>query len=164
MIHILTIDTVSRDQPIGKGIPSMTRTLRARPVAAVITSAIVGLTLTTSWIHLGLGGLLFTLNAVGYATLAAAIVIGAVAPNPLIARFSWLPRVGLAGFTLTTIVGYLVIGPYFALGFITKAVEVIILALLALDTVRVYGGPRGMARAVFASVGPLLPARWQPAE
>lgn len=142
----------------------MTRKLRARPVAAVLTIAIVGLTLTTSWIHFGLGTLLFTLNGIGYATLAAAILVSALAPHPLIARFSWLPRIGLAGFTMTTIVGYLLIGPYFALGFITKAIEAGILSLLALDVIRVYGGMRGMVRTALASVAPLLPARWQPAE
>jgi hypothetical protein len=142
----------------------MTRMLRTRPAGAMLTIAIVGLTLTTSSIHLGLGGLLFTLNGLGYAALAAAIVVGAAAPYPFIARFSWLPRVGLAGYALTTIVGYLVIGPYFALGFITKAVEVGIVVLVAVDVVRVYGGGRGLFRAAFASVASLRPARRQPAD
>jgi hypothetical protein len=142
----------------------MTRILRARPAAVVLTIAIVALTLTTSTIHLRLGGLLFTLNGLGYAALAAAFVVGALAPRPFIARFSWLPRVGLAGYTVTTIVGYLVIGPYFALGFITKGVEVGILVLLALDIVRVYGGARGVIRAAFASLASLVPARRHTAE
>jgi hypothetical protein len=136
----------------------MTRMLRTRPAAAVLTIGIVALTLTTSFIHLRLGGLLFTLNGLGYAALAAAIVVGAVAPHPFIARFSWLPRLGLVGYTATTIVGYLLIGPYFALGFIAKGVEVGILTLLAVDVVRVYGGPRGFVRAAFASIASLVPA------
>jgi hypothetical protein len=140
----------------------MTRILRTRPVGFLLTVAIVGLTLTTSFIHLNLGGLLFTLNGLGYAALAAAIAIGAAAPHPLVARFSWLPRLGLAGYTATTIVGYLIIGPYFALGFITKGVEVVILALLTLDVVRVYGGPRGFVRAASASVASLIPSGGQP--
>jgi hypothetical protein len=142
----------------------MTRILHTRAAGFVLTVTIVGLTLTTSFIHLNLGGLLFTLNGLGYAALAAAIAIGAAAPHPLIARFSWLPRLGLAGYTVTTIVGYLIIGPYFALGFITKGVEVAILAVLALDVVRVYGGGRGFIRAAHASVAPFLPAGRQPAE
>jgi hypothetical protein len=36
------------------------------------TIAIVELTLTTAYIHFTLGGVLFTLNAAGYAALAAA--------------------------------------------------------------------------------------------
>jgi len=142
----------------------MTRMLQTRPVAVALTIAIVGLTLTTSLIHLRLGGLLFTLNGLGYAALAAAFVVGAAAPHPFIARFSWLPRVGLAGYTATTIVGYLVIGPYFALGFITKGVEVAILTLLALDVVRVHGGARGLIRAAFASIASLVPASGQAGE
>jgi uncharacterized integral membrane protein len=142
----------------------MTHLLRTRPAGAVLTVAIVALTLTTATIHLGLGGLLFTLNGLGYAALAAAIIVGAAAPHPFIARFSWLPRVGLAGYALTTIVGYFVIGPYFALGYITKAVETGIIVLLGVDVVRVYGGGRGLVRAAFASIATLLPRRRQPAD
>ena len=126
--------------------------LRARGVAIGLTAAIVALTLATAYIHLSLGGLLFTLNALGYAVLAAAVAAGAV-PHRLISRFSWLPRVGLAGFTAVTIAGYLVIGPYFSLGWIAKAIELGILALLAIDVVRVYGSPAGLVRAALATFG-----------
>jgi hypothetical protein len=125
-------------------------TLRARGPAIALTAAIVALTLTTAYIHLSLGGLLFTLNAIGYAVLAAALAAGAV-PHRLVSRFSWLPRVGLAGFTVLTITAYLVIGPYFSLGWSAKAVELAILALLAADVVRVYGSPVGLVRAALAT-------------
>ena len=124
--------------------------LRARGTAIALTVAIVGLTLTTAYIHLSLGGLLFTLNAIGYAVLAAAVAVGSI-PHTLISRFSWLPRVGLAGFTAVTIGAYLVIGPYFSLGWTAKAVEVAILALLAADVVRVYGSPVGLVRAALST-------------
>jgi hypothetical protein len=97
----------------------------------VIGLAIVELTLTTAYIHLNLGGLLFTLNAAGYAGLALAVGVTALQPAGFIGRFAWLPRLGLAGYTAATIVGYLVMGPYFALGWIAKAIEVAILTLLA---------------------------------
>ncbi len=138
--------------------------LKSRPAAAVLTAAIVALTLSTAFIHLGLGGLLFTMNGLGYTALAAAIVVGSVAADPLIARFSWLPRVGLAGYTAVTIVGYLVMGPYFTLGYIAKAIEVGILVLLAIDVVRVYGGVRGLVHAARASIVSLVPASRQPAD
>jgi hypothetical protein len=137
----------------------MTQVLRSRPAAAVLTAAIVGLTLATAYIHLGLGGLLFTLNGLGYAGLAGLIVIGAAAPMPIVKRFSWFPRVALMGYTATTIAGYLVMGPYFTLGFIAKGIEVALIALLVVDIFRVYGSPMGLVRAAVGSVAPILPAR-----
>jgi hypothetical protein len=59
--------------------------------------------------------------------------------------------VGLAAFTAVTIGAYLVIGPYFSLGWVAKAVEVAILTLLAADMVRVYGSPAGLVRAALAT-------------
>ena len=122
-----------------------------RPMG-IVTVAIVALTLATAYIHFTLGSLLFLLNAAGYATLAAAMVVAAIAPHPIVERFSWLPRLGLAGYTAMTIAGYLVMGPYFSLGFIAKGIEVGILALLALDVMRVYGSPVGFVRSAVASV------------
>ena len=118
--------------------------------AIALTATIVELALITAYIHLTLGGTLFTLNAVGYAALATALAIGAI-PHRSIARFSWLPRIGLAAFTAVTIGAYLVIGPYFALGWVAKAVEVAILTLLAADVMRVHGSLAGLARAAVAT-------------
>lgn len=123
-----------------------------RPLGIVV-AAIVVLTLATAYIHLTLGGLLFTLSAIGYAALALAMVVIAVVPHPLVRRFDWLPRVGLAGYTAITIGAYLVMGPYFSLGWVAKAIEVAILALLAADVLRAYGSPVGLVRAALASVG-----------
>ena len=123
-----------------------------RPMGIVVI-AIVELTLTTAAIHLTLGGLLFTLNAVGYAVLAAAMVVIATVPHRLVRRFDWLPRVGLAAYTLATIGGYLIMGPYFTLGWVAKAIEVAILILLVADLHRAYGSPAGLARDALASVG-----------
>jgi hypothetical protein len=128
-------------------------TTRRSTVGAILTVGIVGLTLATAYIHLSLGGLLFTLNGLGYLGLAALIVIGAAARHPLVERFSWFPRVALAGYALATIVGYFVVGPYFTLGYIAKAIEVALIGLLALDAARVYGSPAGMVRAALDSIG-----------
>jgi hypothetical protein len=125
--------------------------------AGIFAVAIVALTLTTGYIHLILGGLLFTLNAAGYAALALAIGIIATVSHPLVRRFDWAPRVGLAGYTAVTIAGYLVIGPYFGLGWTAKAIEVAILVLLVADLRRAYGTPVGLVRAAMASLG-LRPA------
>jgi hypothetical protein len=135
----------------------MFQALRSRTGGFAVTTVIVGLALATGYIHLGLGGLLFTLNGLGYIGLAGLIVIGAVAPMPIVQRFSWFPRVALAGYTAMTIAGYLVMGPYFTLGFIAKGIEVALLAALAVDVVRVYGSPMGLVRAAIGSVDPVLP-------
>ena len=140
----------------------MTQFLRSRTAGAVLTAAIVGLTAATAYIHLGLGGLLFTLNGLGYVGLAGIIVIGAAAPFALADRFSWFPRVALMGYTAMTIAGYLIMGPYFTLGFIAKGIEVALIALLAVDVFRVYGTPMGLVRTAIDSVAPALPARFRP--
>ena len=136
--------------------------LRSRATGAVLTAAIVGLTLATAYIHSTLGGLLFTLNALGYLGLAGLIVIGAAAPIAIVERFSWFPRIALLGDTAMTIAGYLVMGPYFTLGFIAKGIEVALVALLVVDVFRVYGSPMGMVRSALDSVGPFVPKRFRP--
>lgn len=133
-------------------MPAITvvRTLRTRGASFALTAVIVALALTTAYIHLTLGGLLFILNAAGFAVLAAALAAGAI-PHPLIRRFSWLPRIGLAAFTGVTIGAYLMIGTYFSLGWTATSVEVAILVLLAVDLFRVYGSPAALTRAAMAT-------------
>jgi hypothetical protein len=81
------------------------------------------------------------------------MIVIAVVSHPLVRRFDWMPRAGLAAYTATTIGAYLVMGPYFSLGWIAKAIEVTILALLMADMLRAYGSPAGLVRAALASVG-----------
>ncbi|MDQ4034812.1 MAG: hypothetical protein M3153_02695, partial [Chloroflexota bacterium] len=120
--------------------------------SAVLTAVIVGLTLATAYIHFTLGSLLFLLNAAGYLTLAALAVIGAVVNHPVVRRFDWLPRIGLAGYAAATVAGYLVIGPYFTLGWIAKGIEVALIGLLLVDVMRVYGSPAGLVRTALDSI------------
>lgn len=120
--------------------------------AIVLTAAIVALTLATAYIHSTLGGMLFTLNALGYVALAIAIVVGAAATMPLIVRFSWLPRLGLFGFALATILGWMLMGPRYDMAYLAKGIEVVLLALLVVDTFRVYGGPVPMLSEAWVSV------------
>lgn len=137
----------------------MTSFFAGRTFGFVVSAAIIGLTLTTANIHLGLGGVLFTLNGLGYLGLAALFLIGAAAPMPMVQRFSWFPRLGLLGYTAMTITGYLVMGPYFALGFITKGIEAVLIAIVVVDILRVYGSPMGFVRSALSSIAPVLPAR-----
>ena len=105
----------------------------SRVAAGVMLLVILELTLATALIHLSLGGVLFTLNGVGYLGLAAAYLAAVLIPVPLVRRYSWLPRVGLAAYAAVTIVAYLVIGPYFTLGWITKGIELAIIGLVTVD-------------------------------
>jgi hypothetical protein len=103
--------------------------------------AILALTLATAAIHLTLGGLLFTVNALGYATFAVAIVL----PGP-VGRIRWLVRLGLIGFTTATIVGWLLIGARFQLAYFDKALEIILVAAVAADLWLSDGGPIEIGR------------------
>jgi hypothetical protein len=140
----------------------MPQFMRSRAAGAVLTAAIVALTGATASIHLGLGGLLFTLNGLGYIGLAGLVVIGAAAPSRIVERFSWFPRVALMGYTAMTIAGYLAMGPFFTLGWIAKGIEVALIVLLAVDMVRVFGSPMGVVNAAIASLAPVLPSRLRP--
>ncbi len=52
-----------------------------RPADVAIRAAIVALTLSTAYIHSTLGGLLFTLNAVGYVVAAVAMIVPLATPS-----------------------------------------------------------------------------------
>jgi hypothetical protein len=121
------------------------------PLAITLRIAIVALTLATAQIHLTLGGLMFTLNAVGYSALAAAMVL----PGP-IGRLRWLTRYALIGFTAVTILGWLAFGARFELAYIDKAVEVVLIALLLVESWVIDGGPLAVARRAQRDVAALL--------
>jgi hypothetical protein len=84
---------------LGATRPRSRASLRRSDVA--IRLVIVGLTLATGYIHSTLDGPLFTLNAIGYAVAAVAMVI----PLGIATRFRWLVRLGLMGYAATAIVG-----------------------------------------------------------
>ena len=104
-----------------------------RLAAGVMLFVILELTVATALIHLNLGGLLFTLNGLGFLALGAAYLASAVLPMPFVRRLSWLPRIGLAGYAVITIGMYLVMGPYIMLGWIAKGIELAIIGLVAVD-------------------------------
>ena len=115
--------------------------VRHRWATLLLRTAIVGLTLATAAIHWSLGGLLFTLNAIGYVALAVAMTL----PGPF-RRIRGLVRLGLIGFTSTTILGWYVMGPRFDLAYIDKAIEGVLVVLVAIDLWRADGGPIALVR------------------
>jgi hypothetical protein len=118
------------------------------PVDIALRMGIVGLTLGTAYIHSTLGGLLFTLNALGYLVAAVAMVI----PLALAVRFRWVVRLGLIGYAATTIVGWAIQGPYFSTAYIAKAIEVALIVLLAIDFARMDGNPISVMKSELAQL------------
>lgn len=117
------------------------------PAAIALRAGIVALALATAYIHSTLGGLLFTLNAAGYVVAAAAMVV----PLALAVRFRWVVRLGLMGYALTAIGAWAVQGPYYSTAYVAKAIEVALIALLAVDFVRADGNPVGLVRREVAA-------------
>lgn len=107
---------------------------------------IVALTLGTAYIHSTLGGLLFTLNATGYAVAAVAMIV----PIALAVRFRWIVRLGLMGYALTAIVMWAIQGPYYSTAYIAKAIEVSLIFLLIVDFLRADGNPVKVVRRELA--------------
>ena len=109
-----------------------------RPTSAaglLIRAAIVGLTVATGWIHLNLGGLLFALNGAGYMVAATAMVI----PLGIAIRYRWFIRLGLIGYAVAAILGWYLTGPRYDVAYLAKAIEVVLIVLLAVE-VHVYDG------------------------
>ena len=133
----------------------MTPRTSLRPLDVVIRITIVGLTLGTAYIHSTLGGLLFTLNALGYVVAAVAIVI----PLGLAVRFRWFIRLGLMGYAATAIVAWAVQGPYYSTAYIAKAIEVALITLLAVDFARLDGNPISVVKSELAVLATKLGRR-----
>jgi hypothetical protein len=112
------------------------------PADALLRIAIVGLTLGTAYIHSTLGGLLFTLNALGYLTFAVAMIV----PVAIASRFRWTIRIALAGYAVTTIVGWAIDGPDITIAYVAKAIEVALIALLLVEFLRFDGNPVDVVR------------------
>ena len=127
--------------------------LRASDIA--VRAAIVALALATGYIHSTLGGLLFTLNAVGYAVAAIAIVV----PLALAVRFRWIIRVGLMGYAATAILMWAIQGPYYQTAYIAKAIEVALIVVLAVDFARHDGNPIALVRRELAAFSSLVTRR-----
>jgi hypothetical protein len=107
---------------------------------------IVALTLGTAYIHSTLGGLLFTLNATGYAVAAVAMIV----PLALAIRFRWFIRLGLIGYAMASIIGWAIMGPRYDVAYIAKAIEVALVFLLVVDFLRADGNPVTVVRRELA--------------
>ena len=99
------------------------------------------LTLATAAIHLYLGlsfgNTLFILNGLGYLALLAALQV----PIPQLTRFRPIARWALVGYATLTIVLYFIDNPGMTIGYVDKAIEVALIALLLADAYRVGSEP-----------------------
>lgn len=116
-------------------------------VSGLLRSAIVTLAIATGAIHLTLGGLLFTLNGLGYLVAAGAMVI----PLGLAVRYRWLIRLGLIGYAAVTILGWVLDGPRYETAYIAKAIEVALIGLVGIELWREDGNPLELVRREVAT-------------
>jgi hypothetical protein len=124
------------------------------PAGLVLRALIVGLTVATGWIHLNLGGMLFTLNGLGYLVAALAMIV----PLALAIRFRWFIRLGLIGYAVAAIVGWYLTGPRYDVAYVAKAIEVGLIALLLVE-VRAYdGNPLRRVRRIRHHEAPMVGA------
>jgi hypothetical protein len=121
----------------------------------VVRAAIVALVLGTAYIHSTLGGLLFTLNSIGYVVAAVAMIV----PLALAVRFRWIVRIGLMGYAATAIIGWAIMGPYYSTAYVAKAIEVALIVLVAIDFVRHDGSPISVVRRELAAFTALVSRR-----
>jgi hypothetical protein len=95
---------------------------------------IILLTLATALIHLQLAfpDPAFILNGLGYLTLLAALYL----PVPRLARYRNTVRWVLIGFTALTILLWVLLGARTPIGYIDKAIEIVLIVLLLLEARR----------------------------
>ena len=108
----------------------------------LLLAVAVGLTLTTAYIHFWVGGLLLLLNAAGYAGLAVMVAGSAI----VFRRALPVVLIALAAYAAMTIGGWLIMGPYFDVAYIAKAVEIALIVTISLTL-------RGLATETRAAIG-----------
>jgi hypothetical protein len=77
-------------------------------------------------------------------------------PLAIAIRFRGLVRLGLIGYAATTIVGWYLMGPRYETAYIAKAIEVALIALLALELRRVDGSPVTVIRQALRDLRALI--------
>jgi hypothetical protein len=96
-------------------------------VDLLLLGVIVALTLSTGYIHSTLGGIMLTLNAAGYLGLAV-LTVGSAA---FFRQALPLVLIALAGYAAVTIVGWLIMGPYYDVAYLAKGIEIVLIGTIA---------------------------------
>lgn len=100
-----------------------------KSVELVLLGVIVVLTLATAYIHFWVGGMMLMLNAAGYVGLTV-LVVGSAA---FFRRALPLVLLALAGYAVVTILGWLVMGPYFDVAYLAKAIEIALITTIGVQ-------------------------------
>ncbi len=127
---------------------------RIDPVELVLRGTAIVLAAGAAWIHWSLGSLIYTLNAVGFATLAIALVVPfEVVVGPAAGRaLRTLVRLAVIAFAAATITGWLLIGARITLGYEATALEAAIAVVMAASIARATGSPAAVVRELLALV------------
>src|SRR4051795_13236364 len=99
-------------------------------VDVALRVGVAALAVANGYIHSQLAGLMFTLNAIGFVVLAFAL-IAPVWPAP---QVRWLTRLGVAGYAAATAFGWVLFGARYDMGYISFALDITILAVVAADS------------------------------
>jgi hypothetical protein len=130
---------------------NMPKTRVSRPLSdvdIVLRVTIVALTLATAYIHLTLGGLLFTLNAVGYTVGAMALVV----PIAAAIRYRWLVRLLLAVYAAATLGAWAIDPVLYSTAYLAKGIELALITMLTVDFARRDGNPIDLIRLEIRSL------------
>jgi len=98
----------------------------SRVLTVVLLAVIVVLTLSTAYIHWWVGGMMLVLNSLGYLGLTV-LVVGSAVIYP---RALPLVLVALAGYAAVTIIGWLIMGPYFDVAYLAKGIEIVLITTI----------------------------------
>lgn len=98
----------------------------------VATAVISGFTLAAAYIHWYVGGILLLLNAAGAVGLLAVLLVTGFVGR----QVRPLALTALAAYTVGSIGGWLVMGPYFDLAYLAKGIELLLIAVIALELLR----------------------------
>jgi hypothetical protein len=117
-------------------------TVTKNRVDVALRLAVAGMAVANGYIHSQLGGVMFTLNAVGFVVLAAAI-LAPVWPAP---QVRWLTRLAMAGYAAATATGWFLFGARYDMGYLSFTLDITIFAVVAVDSLVADGSPITIAK------------------
>jgi hypothetical protein len=103
------------------------QTYRLRPVDIAVVAIVAVLTLSTAYIHYWVGGMMLMLNAAGYVTLVLALL----GTTFFYRRALPLVLAVIAAYAAVTILGWLIMGPYFDVAYLAKAIEIVLIVTIS---------------------------------